>query len=457
MHRIPFRGRKNKIFNIAPAKVVVISFFILIFTGTILLSLPVASRSGASIGLINALFTATSATCVTGLVVVDTYNHWSLFGQIVILFLIQIGGLGLVTLATFFSALLGHKIGLKGVLIARESLNYFSFQGIFKLIKRIVVITFIIETIGAILLSIRFLPLYGLKGLYLSVFHSISAFCNAGFDLMGITGENFSSLTIFKTDPLVLYTVMFLIVAGGLGFIVWKDLYEYIKNKSLLVHTKVVILMTIFLITLGTIVYFLFESGNPETMGSMSLFDKINASLFHSITARTAGFNILSISGMSEISKVVTVFLMFIGAAPGSTAGGIKITTFAVILMAVVSIIKGSDKTLIMGKRIAEDIVNKSLSIIVLGLIIIFSLTTAMLAVHSGTFLDFFYESASAFGTVGLTTGLTPTLGEASKILIIITMFLGRVGPLTFAISLTLRNKKLDEKTVYPDGKIVVG
>lgn len=450
--KIAFQVRNNRILNLAPTRIIVLSFAVLILSGAWLLTFPVMSRDGKATNFLDALFTATSASCVTGLVVVDTYTHWSIYGQLVILTLIQAGGLGIVTLATFFSVLLGRKVGLKGMLLAQESINHFNFEGIVRLIKKVVIVTFAIEFIGAMLLSISFVPRYGLKGFYYGIFHAVSAFCNAGFDIMG----DFSSLTGFNNDPLVIYTVAGLIITGGLGFIVWKDIYEYRITKSLMLHTRVVLIFTSLLIASGAVFFFTFEFNNPLTMGNLTFFEKINAAFFHSVTCRTAGFNTLPLNDMYEISKFATILLMFIGAAPGSTGGGVKVTTFGVVLMAIISQIKGSDETIFLKRRVPNYIVNKSLAIIGLSLALVISVTTFMMAIEKGSFINILYEATSAFGTVGLSTGITPGLKSISKVLLILTMFLGRVGPLTFAIALALRSKKHTD-VVFPEGKIVVG
>lgn len=458
MQKITFRHRNNKILNLAPTRIIVLSFAVIILIGTILLSLPQASRDGKSIGLLNALFTATSATCVTGLVVVDTYRHWTLFGQLVIISLIQAGGLGLITLATFFSVLLGRKMSLRSMVLAQESINHFSFEGVLKLVSRVVTVTFGVELIGALLLSSRFVPKFGPKGFYLGLFHSVSAFCNAGFDLMGIAGKgDFVSLAGYNNDPVVLYTIAALIVFGGLGFVVWKDLYDYRKKGFLLLHTKVVLVITLLLIILGAVLFFTFESNNPATMGKLDLAGKVNSAVFQSVTPRTAGFNTIDQSGMKEISKFLTVILMFIGAAPGSTAGGIKVTTFGVLLFAILSQIRGSDETILFHRRVSFNIVNRALAIAGFGALLVLTVTSIVLAVEGKPFLDVLYEVTSAFGTVGLSTGLTPGLHSTSKLLLILTMFLGRVGPVTFAIALTLRSRKTDVDIIHPEGKVIVG
>jgi len=454
MVKLQFKFKSNKIIALEPTKIIVFSFLAVIFWGALLLSLPIASNPGQPhASFLTALFTATSATCVTGLVVVDTATQWSTFGQTVILLLIQIGGLGLVTITTFFSVLLGRKVGIKGRILAQESLNYFSSEGILKLIKRVISITFLIEFIGALIISIKFIPKFGAKGIYMSFFHSISAFCNAGFDVMG----DYQSLTNFKNDPFVLLTTTALIIIGGLGFLVWKDLYEYRKNKKLLLHTKVVLLFTAILLVLGTIFIFMFEHNNSSTLGELSIPNKLFNAFFHSVTLRTAGFNAIPIFEMNEITKIVNVMFMFIGASPGSTGGGIKITTFGIIIAAIFSQVRGKDETLIFKYKIPHNLVIKALSIIGLGSIIVIIVTTIVLAISGFSFIDTLYEATSAFATVGLSSFGTPNLPVASKIAIMITMFLGRVGPLTFALSLSLKNGRKNEGKIYPEGKIVVG
>lgn len=458
MQNVSLKRRNNKIMAMQPTKLIVLSFFLVILMGTLLLLLPAASRDGKSAGLITALFTATSAVCVTGLVVVDTYEHWTVFGQVVILSLIQIGSLGLITFATFFSTLIGRKMRLKSMILAQESINYFSLEGIMRLIKKVVLVTLCIEVAGALLLSTRFVPQYGLKGFYLGLFHSISAFGNAGFDLMSVSGAGqYVSLTQYNNDPVVIYTVASLIIIGGLGFVVWKDLYDYRKTKMLLLHTKLVLTITALLIVLGTVLFFIFESGNSATMGKLDLAGKINASIFQSVTTRTAGFNTVDLNSMNDISKFLTIIFMFIGAAPGSTAGGIKVTTFGIILFAIISQLKGSDETVIFKRRVSFTTVSKALAIVGLSASLVLLFATIILAIEDKPMINVLYEVTSAFGTVGLSTGMTPDLHSASKLLLILMMFLGRVGPVTFALALTLRSHKNDSDTIYPEGKVIVG
>ena len=445
--------KKSPLKTISPTRIIVSSFALIIFTGACLLSLPIASNDGNSIGFLNAFFTATSATCVTGLVIADTLTQWTLFGQIVILFLIQVGGLGIVTLATFFSVLLGRKISMKGKILAQESISDYSFADVVRMIKSVIKITVCVELIGAILLATSFVPRFGTRGIYMSIFHSISAFCNAGFDLIG----NYRSLTQFNGDPIVIYTIALLIITGGLGFIVWKDLYDFRQTKTLYLHTKLVLLISACLIVFGTIFFFVSEHTNPETMGPLNFFEKINAAVFHSVTCRTAGYNSLPLNEMSEMSKVMSILLMFIGAAPGSTGGGIKVTTFGILVMAMLSNIKGNDETVVLRRRVSQVVVNKALTIAGLSMVLIFIMTIIIISVENLAFINVLYEVTSAFGTVGLSTGITPGLHSISKIMLIFTMFLGRVGPLSFAVAIAMRENKKLQNAVYPEGKIMVG
>ena len=454
MVKLQYKFKNNKIISLEPTKIIVFSFIVVILCGTGLLYLPIASNPGQTrISFLDALFTATAATCVTGLTVVDTATQWSYFGQTVILVLVQIGALGLVTITTFFSVLLGKKVGMKGRILAQESLNHFSSEGILRLIKRVILVTFIIEFAGAVIIAIRFIPQFGLRGIYMSLFHSISSFCNAGYDLMG----NFQSLSNYKNDPLILLITASLIIIGGLGFLVWKDLYEFKKNRQFLVHTKLVLVFTGILLVFGTLYTFIFEYNNPDTLGQLSTPGKLLNAFFHSVCLRTAGYNTLSVSQMREITKVLNILLMFIGASPSSTGGGVKVTTFGIIMAAIFSQIRGRDETIIFKHRIAHNLVIKALSIIFMSLIIVITVTTIILAIDGFSFIDTLYEATAAFSTAGASSLGTLNYHPASRIILMITMFLGRVGPLTFALSLTLKNGKKNGDKIYPEGKIIVG
>ncbi len=451
--------KKRYFFKIAPTKLLVLSFAVLILTGAVLLSMPFSSRSGEWTPFINAMFTATSASCITGLVVYDTYTYWSTAGQIIILALIQVGALGIITLATFFSILLRKKVGIKGRILAQESINFFSYSDVLKIIKKIVTVTLVFELIGALLLSSSFVPNFGAIGFYMGIFNSISAFCNAGFDITSaaVNGE-FLSMTPFNNDPVIIYTLSVLIIIGGLGFSVWRDLYEFKRNKQLMFHTKLVLAITVFLLISGTLFFFVNEFSNPKTMGTMSFIEKINASVFQSTAARTAGYNSINLGEMKEMSKVLTIFLMFVGAAPGSTGGGVKITTFGVLIMAVFSQVRGSDSIVLFKNRINQQTVNKALAVTGISMMLVMVIATTIVSVQSNfSFIDILYETVSAFGTVGLSLGATPMLNNISKVLIILTMFLGRVGPLSFFIALTLKQSKRTSDIVYPEAKILIG
>ncbi|AOT72985.1 TrkH family potassium uptake protein [Geosporobacter ferrireducens] len=433
----------------------VLGFASVILIGSILLNLPIASRNGESIGFVNALFTATSAVCVTGLVVVDTGTYWTVFGQTVILFLIQIGGLGFMTLATLIFFILGKKITLRERLVMQEALNQFKISGIVRLTQYILVATFLIEGIGAILLSIRFIPIFGVsKGIAYSIFHSISAFCNAGFDLMG----DFTSLTSFVNDPLVNVVVWILIVIGGLGFTVVVDCLQKKRFSRFSLHTKMVLSISAALIGLGFIMILILEYSNPATMGNLPLRGKLLSGMFHGITPRTAGFNTLPTDQLTTASIFLTIVLMFIGGSSASTAGGVKTTTAGVVIWTIVSVIKGNDDTEIFQKRIPRDIINRSLAVIGIAMLLIVLMTMVLSITEKDfSFVEIFFEATSAFGTVGLSLGITPSLSLSGRILVSITMFAGRVGPLTLALAVARQQKKKKGLIKYPEEKVIVG
>jgi trk system potassium uptake protein TrkH len=436
-----------------PPKILVLGFATLILIGSFLLTLSIATVDGNGLSFLNALFTATSATCVTGLVVVDTGSTFTKFGQLVILSLIQVGGLGFMTFATFFFFLLGKKISLKDRLLLQESLNNLSIEGIVRLVKRVLIFTAVIEMVGAIILSIRFaydMPVG--RAIYYGFFHSISNFNNAGFDLMG----EFRSLTPYVSDPTVTLTVCALITLGGIGFIVMNEVYEYRDTRRLSVHTKVV-LVTSFILTIGgSILIFLFEFGNDKTLQPLSPIGKVLGALFQSVTARTAGANTLNLPDLTESTLFLTIFLMFIGASPGSTGGGIKTTTFATLLGTVWSQIKGKEDVVLFRRRIMIEIIFKALTVTVSGITLVFVITMLLTITEVGKdFLMILFEATSAFATVGLSMGLTPELSPIGRVLIIFTMFAGRVGPLTVAFAIAMRRKP--DPYRYPQGRMMIG
>ncbi|MEW8996584.1 MAG: TrkH family potassium uptake protein [Thermoanaerobacter sp.] len=440
--------------KLTPTQVLALGFAAIILIGTLLLMLPVATKSGERTDFLTALFTATSATCVTGLVVVDTKTYWSVFGQIVIMLLIQVGGLGIMTMSTLFALILGRKITFKERLVMQEAFNTNSLGGIVKFAKYILMVSFLFESIGAIILTLRFLPQMGLKkAVYYGLFHSISAFNNAGFDLMG----NFRSLTGYVSDWVVNLVIMGLIIFGGLGFYVLLDIYEHRHFNKFTLHSKIVITITLFLITIGTLLIFLFEYNNPKTLKPLDFPTKILAALFQAVTPRTAGFNTLSLSDMTIASKFLTIILMFIGASPAGTGGGIKTTTFAVILYTVLSVIKGEEETVLYKRTISRNIVYKAVAISFISVFIIFSVTMVLSITETSNFLTILYETISAFGTVGLSLGLTLELTTVGRIVIIFTMYTGRVGPLTLALALAKRQRRPKPIIKYAEEKIMVG
>ncbi len=435
--------------KLTPPRILVLSFIILIIIGTFLLSLPVAVEKNYSISIIDAFFTATSAIAVTGLIVVDTSKTFSTFGEVVILMLIQIGGLGFMTVSTLLALIVGKRISFRERLLIREQINSLSLGGIVKLTKTILIITFIIELISSLILGLYWARDYGLvKGLYLGFFHSVSAFCNAGFDLFS------NSMINYKGDILVNIMIVSLFIIGGLGFLVISEILTHFKWKKFSLHSKLVLSVTFFMLILGFLIVLLLEFNN--SLVDFSLKEKLLCSFFQGATPRTAGFNSISINNLQYSTIFIIMLLMFIGASSGSTGGGIKITTFFVVLLAVIATIKNNDETVIFGRKINNEIVFKSLTIIIISLFLIAISCLILLITESAAFEVILFEVISAFGTVGLSLGLTSELTFLGKIIISITMFIGRVGPLTLAFAFLQKSGK-DLRLHYPEEKIIVG
>lgn len=436
-------------------RIIALGFFTVIMLGTLLLMLPFASQSGESAGFVPALFTAVSSSCVTGLIVLDTATSWSLFGQVVIICLIQVGGLGFMTIATMFSMLLKRKMGLREKEIMVESINTEHIGSIRNLTGKIIAGTAIFEGAGALLLATRFIPEFGwAKGIWYSVFHSISAFCNAGFDLMGIT-EPYASLTGFADDAVVVLTVSMLIIIGGIGFLVWDDISKKrLKIKRYQLHTKIVLTVTAILLIVPTVLFFIFER-NFTNEGLPFGHSLLNA-IFDSATARTAGFNTTDTASLSPASKILTVFLMFIGGSPGSTAGGIKTTTLAVIAMSTFNGITRRQSKGIFGRRLEKDAIHKASSVVFTNMsLAIFGIITILAIQPEMDIGDVIFECASAIGTVGMTTGITRDLATASRLVVAFLMFCGRVGSVSFALA--LMEKKAAPPVKNPREKITIG
>jgi len=438
-----------------PTRIIVLGFLLIILLGTLLLMLPISSKNGTITPFVDSLFTATSATCVTGLVVYDTYSHWSLFGQIVLISLIQVGGLGFMTMSILVVMLMRRKIGLRQRYIMQESVSAPQVGGIVRMTRFILIGTLILEGIGAILLSIRFCPEFGWKeGIYRAIFTAISAFCNAGFDLMGYY-EPFSSLTTVATDPLINITIMALIVIGGLGFYVWADVVEKKHRFSRYrLHSKLVLVTTAILLLGGMTLYTVFEWNGPAYAG-YSAGEKLLLSAFQSVTMRTAGFNTVDLASMSDSSTIVSILLMLIGGSSGSTAGGMKTTTMAVLVLSIISELKNKKNVECFGRRLEEDMLRNAICIITLYLALMLSASCALCAIDGITMKEAFFETASAVGTVGLTLGITPSLSSVSHLILAALMFFGRVGGLTILVVFSDLYKQIPSR--MPMEKITVG
>lgn len=437
--------------------ILALGFLAVILLGTVLLALPIAAKNGQSIGLFDSLFTSTSAVCVTGLVVVDTGTTFSLFGQIVLIMLIQVGGLGFMVFATMLMVMLGRKISIRGRMLIRESMNASSLSDLGSLTRLYLLLSLAIELIGTITLCFRFVPLYGWKhGTWMALFHSVSAFCNAGFDLFG----NYASLTAFSGDPLVLLTVASLIILGGLGFSV---ILETARNRqgfrNLSLHTRIVLMTTLVLLLAGTVFYWIVERTNAETLAGCSEGEKILNAFFQSVTMRTAGFNSFDLSALRDGTKLFSSLLMMIGASPASTGGGIKTTTIAALTLLMLSVVRGESEVNVARRRLSDDISRRALAVAVLFLTTLLTGTLIISLIENGRFPleDILFEASSAMGTVGVSAIGTPNLSSASRAILLPMMFLGRVGPLTLAVAVAKRQGGLRTASKYPEERIMIG
>lgn len=460
---ISFGGLIKKIKTFAPVRLIVSSFVLIIIIGTILLMLPVSARNGRATPFIDALFTSVSATCVTGLVVFDTWTHWNEFGQAVILLLIQVGGLGVITITTGFTLLVRRRLGLRDVQLAMENTSGNTLN-IYHLVRTILAFTLSCEFVGALLLSIRFVPQFGSYGVWIAVFEAVSAYCNAGFDILGFRWKD-GSLIGYTGDPLVSLVIAALIITGGLGFIVITDVFnaklktrfEKKKPTHLSLHSTIVLLVSAVLLVLGTVLFLIMEYSN--TLDGLNFLEKLNASFFQSASMRTAGFASVNVGAEHDITKVMTILLMFIGASPASTGGGIKTTTFVVLAATVISVIRGHEDTIILKRRIDKSVVYRALAIVTVAmLVVVFSTSVILLSSEDQIgAIDALFESVSAFGTVGLTTGITQILSPISKICLCLTMFIGRVGPVSLGLAIAGKKNSRKVAAVRPEGKVIVG
>lgn len=453
---LKFRKSTSKL---NPSQMMVVGFAAVILIGAILLSLPIATQTGERTSFLDSLFTATSAVCVTGLVVVDTATHWNFFGQIVIIILIQTGGLGFMTITTLFSLIVKKRINLKERLLIQESLNQIDLSGLVKLTRYILLMTFVIEGIGALILSTVFIPQFGfIRGSWYSIFHAISAFCNAGFDLMGNVTGPYSSLMYYVNNTTITLAISALIILGGLGFPVILDIVKNKKISKLNMHSKIVLISTSILIVVGMLFILIVEYKNVGTLGNLSLKGKILASLFQSVTIRTAGFATIDLTILHQATLFIMMIFMFVGASPASTGGGVKTTTIAVLILTVKSFLLGKEDIEVFGRRITSSTVRKSVGIFFVGVLAVLTgILLIVLIEPEFDLLEASFEVVSALATVGLSIGGSPNLTFIGKLLIVIYMFMGRVGLLTIFLALVAKNTVNKQQIRYPEGRIIVG
>lgn len=433
----------NKI-ELTTTQMIMLSFLAAIFAGSLLLSLPVSAADGRAVPYLDALFTATTATCVTGLVTLPTVSTWSIFGQVVILVLIQIGGLGIITIMSALMILLHKKMGIGDRLLLQDAFNLNSLSGIVRFVKKVMLGTFVVEGIGALLYMTVFVPEFGPKGIWISVFTAISAFCNAGIDIIA---DN--SLCNYATNPIINAVTSMLVILGGIGYIVWWDVMRVVKNpvgkrhfRHLTLHSKIAISATMILLLGGAVLIFVFEYHNPLTIGDLTLFDKMQVSLFQSMTTRTAGFATIPQQNLTNASSALCLLLMFIGGSPVGTAGGIKTVTIAVLVVSALATIRNRDEVTMFDRSISRQSINKAVAVVSMSFAIMFLSTLLLSAVTDRDMLDILFETVSATATVGLTRDLTPYLNATGKMVVIGTMYLGRVGPISLALALNSRKRR---------------
>ena len=429
----------KKAFRLTTTQIIMLSFLGMILLGSLLLALPVSSADGVAVPYLDALFTATTATCVTGLVTLPTFSTWSIFGQVVILVLIQVGGLGVITVISAFMLLLHKRVGIGERLLLQDAFNLNTLSGIVRFVKRVLFGTFLVELLGAVFYMTVFVPQFGLRGVWISAFTAVSAFCNAGIDIIGP-----NSLCDYATNPVVNLVTSALIILSGIGYIVWWDVLRVGRKgfRSLTLHSRIAISTTLILIFGGGLLIFLLEYGNPLTIGELSLFDKLQVSFFQSITTRTAGFATVPQENLTNGSSVLCLLLMFIGGSPVGTAGGIKTVTVAVLAVSALATIRNQNDVTLFNRTISRQAVNKAVAVAAMSFAILFGSTMLLCAVTDASALDIVYETVSATATVGLTRNLTPYLNSAGKAVIIATMYLGRVGPISLALALNSSKKQ---------------
>lgn len=446
------------------SRILVLGFAAAILIGAFLLYLPMSTAEGETTSFMDALFTATTSICVTGLVTVPTFSHWSLFGQVVILCLIQLGGLGVVTCSMIAFMIIGKKLTIKSRRLIQESYNMDNLSGMAKLVRRVVFGTLSVEVIGAVVYMFQFVPEFGVKGIWISIFNSVSAFCNAGIDIIGP-----ESLRPYVTNPLVNITTMCLIVVSGIGFVVWWDVKKVLSDvihkrvhcrqywNKLQLHSKIALFTTAFLIFGGAALILIFDFNNPETIGNMSPGNKIMASLFQSITTRTAGFETIAQNLFTDSSGIISMLLMFVGGSPMGTAGGVKTTTVAVLVLTAIAYFRGKRNTDVFHRKICDD--NRRTAIVVVMTMVtgLFTMIILLSAVTDFSYMDVSYEITSAIATVGLTRGITANLPVVGKLIVIFTMYIGRIGPITLATAVARRSKEANTSIERPEKRIIIG
>ena len=429
----------KKFLRLTTTQIIMLSFLGMILLGSLLLSLPVSAADGVSVPYLDALFTATTATCVTGLVTLPTFSTWSVFGQVIILLLIQIGGLGVITIISAFMILLQKRMGIGDRLLLQDAFNLNSLSGIVRFVKRVLAGTFLVEGVGAVLYMNVFVPQFGARGVWISVFTAISAFCNAGIDIIGP-----NSLCDYATNPIINLVTAALIILSGIGYIVWWDVLRVGRKgfRGLTLHSKIAISTTAILVFGGGVLIFLLEYGNPLTIANLSFFDKLQVAFFQSVTTRTAGFASVPQQDLTNASSMLCLLLMFIGGSPVGTAGGIKTVTVAVLVVSALATIQNKNDVTLFDRNISRQAVNKAVAVTAMSFAILFASTLLLCAVTDAGVLDVVYETVSATATVGLTRDLTPSLNSAGKAIIIATMYLGRVGPISLALALNSSKKQ---------------
>lgn len=435
----------------SPPKTLALGFLLLIVLGTILLSMPFSYREKSNNIILDAFFTSTSAVCVTGLVVQNTAAHWTAIGKAIILSLIQVGGIGFMTVATSFFIFSGKRVSLRERLIIKEQFNSNQSSGIVRLSNMVIKYTVLIELFGAIILSLYFIPKFGIRsGVIYSIFHSISAFCNAGFDILG------NSIIGYNNAPILIYTLSFLVIAGGMGFAVLREIINVKSFKKYSAHTKLAIVTSVILFIIGFVLFLLLEYNNGATLKNMNIFEKFNAAVFQAVIPRTAGFQSVNFGLVKDSTLLITTLLMFIGASPGGTGGGVKTTTIGVIVASVISVVSGSEDTEIFNRRIENKIIKKALAIFTVGLLLVLLASFTITVIQpSIRFIDVLFEVTSAFGTVGLGAGVTDHLNAIGRIILCFMMYAGRVGPLTLLYTINIKQKHMSIR-LAPE-EIIVG